>query len=172
MTFDPGPLAEVSRRPDGERWTLVFVRTFKHPPAKVWAALTEAEAMSRWSPFVTERDLDKPGQLTLTMVDGDRRDDIDAEVIKVDPPRLLEYIWGSDRLRWELAPSAEGTRLTLSHTLADRDWTPKVAAGWHLCLVVADHLLDGDPIEPIRGGAAMEYGFQDLSDAYERELES
>ena len=37
------------------------------------------------------------------------------------------------------------------------NWVPKVAAGWHLCLVVAERLLDGDPIEPISGADAMRY---------------
>lgn len=35
-TFDPGPLAEVEYRADGDRWTLVFVRTLHHPPEQVW----------------------------------------------------------------------------------------------------------------------------------------
>ena len=49
---------------------------------------------------------------------------------------------------------------------------PKVAAGWHLCLVVAERLLDGQPIEPIRGEDAMNYGWEDLRDAYGAALEN
>ena len=67
-----------------------------------------------------------------------------ATVTTAQPPTLLEYTWGEDHLRWELAPTPTGTRLTLRHTLADQDFVPKVAAGWHLCLVVAGRLLDGD----------------------------
>jgi hypothetical protein len=44
------------------------------------------------------------------------------------------------------------------------------AAGWHLCLRVAEHLLDGDPIPPIRGSQALEYGWQELHDAYAARL--
>ena len=47
---------------------------------------------------------------------------------------------------------------------------PKVAAGWHLCLVVAERLLDGEPIEPIVGEQAREYGWDDLHDAYAQRL--
>jgi hypothetical protein len=31
---------------------------------------------------------------------------------------------------------------------------------------VAEHLLDGDPIGPIRGQDAMDHGWQELHDAY------
>jgi hypothetical protein len=47
---------------------------------------------------------------------------------------------------------------------------PKVAAGWHLCFDVLEHLLDGDPVGPIRGRAAMEHGWQDLHDMYAEQL--
>jgi hypothetical protein len=43
---------------------------------------------------------------------------------------------------------------------------PKVAAGWHLCLVVADHVLAGETVQPIVGDDAMRYGWQDLHDRY------
>ncbi|HEU5159174.1 MAG TPA: hypothetical protein VFU43_19415 [Streptosporangiaceae bacterium] len=54
----------------------------------------------------------------------------------------------------------------LHHTLKDRDWLPKIAAGWHLCLDVAARLLDADPIEPIRGADAVNYGWTALNAAY------
>jgi hypothetical protein len=47
---------------------------------------------------------------------------------------------------------------------------PKVAAGWHICLVVAEHLLDGRPIGPIRGADARNYGWDELHRAYAERL--
>ena len=46
----------------------------------------------------------------------------------------------------------------------------KLAAGWHLCLVVADRLLEGRPIPRIVGETAKNYGWEDLSDAYAETL--
>jgi hypothetical protein len=43
-------------------------------------------------------------------------------------------------------------------------------AGWHLCLDVAERLLDGQPVEPIRGQDAMNQGWQELHDAYAERL--
>lgn len=170
MDFDPGPLSDVAVRPaeDG-RYTLTFVRDLRHPPAKVWAALTEPEQLGAWSPFTTDQNLSRPGEATLTMVDGETRVEMAATVHRAEPPTLLEYTWGGDLLRWELAPTGAGTRLTLFHTLQDRGWASKVAAGWHQCLVVAERLMDGDPIPPIRGQDALNYGWQELADAYESE---
>ncbi len=165
-TFDLGPLSVVACRADGGRWTLVFVRDLRHPPEKVWAALTDPAELGEWAPFTTDRNLATVGDVTLTMIDGDVSEEAPATVRRAEPPTLLEYTWGDDLMRWELAPTEAGTRLTLRHTLQDRDWVPKVAAGWHLCLVVAEHLMDGRPIGPIRGQDARNHGWDQLRDAY------
>lgn len=109
-------------------WTLVLVRELKHPPGRVWTALTEPAELAAWAPFAAERSLTGTGDLTLTVVDGDERVDLPATVTVVDPPRLLEYRWGEDRLRWELAPTDAGARLTLRHLVAGPNDLPVVAA--------------------------------------------
>lgn len=160
--FDPGPLADVQHRTEGGRSTLVFVRRFRHPPEKVWAALTDRKQLERWAPFDPDRDLGSAGPATLRMIDGEHA----AEVRRAVAPELLEYTWGEDVLRWELVPDGAGTRLTLHHQVESKDWIPSVAAGWHLCLAVAERLLDGEPVPRIVGSQAMEYGWQELHDAY------
>ena len=71
------------------------------------------------------------------------------------------------RMFTPIQPASErGTRLTLQHTLEDPDLAPKVAAGWHICLVVAERLLDGTPTGPIRGQDARNYGWDDLHRRY------
>ena len=168
--FEPGPLAEVECRARGDSWELAFVRDLRHPPEKVWAALTQPDQLQEWSPFTADRDLSSIGDATLTMIDAGASVDLPASVRRAEPPTLLEYTWGDDVLRWELAATDSGTRLTLRHTIADRDGVPKAAAGWHLCLVVAEHLLDGQPIGPIRAENALNYGWEQLRDAYAEKL--
>jgi uncharacterized protein YndB with AHSA1/START domain len=170
-TFDAGPLAAVSSEEHADgTWTVTFVREFVHPPERVWAALVRAEDVPHWAPFEPDRDLDAPGPATLTMVDGNLREAMPSVVRVADAPTRLEYTWGDDLLVWELAPTAAGTQLTLRHTVQGKDWMPKVAAGWHLCLVVADHVLAGETVEPIVGDDAMRYGWQDLHDQYAKVL--
>ncbi len=168
--FRPSPPVPVEAIAQDDHWTLVLTRELRHSPARVWAALTEPDQVREWAPFVPDRDLGRSGDATLTMVDGDARDDVASTVRRAEPPRLLEYTWGSDLLRWELAPHGAGTLLTLRHTVADREMLAKVGAGWHLCLDVAEHLLDGDPVGPIRGREAVDHGWNDLHDAYARKL--
>ncbi|WP_436530029.1 SRPBCC family protein [Actinoplanes sp. HUAS TT8] len=151
---------------DGDRWTLIFIRELRQPPAEVWPALVDPARLDRWAPFSASRPLTEPGEATLTMVDGEERTALPAVVHRVEAPHLLEYSWGEDLLRWELTPSGTGTRLTLRHTLTDRDMDAMVAAGWHLCADVLQRLLDGEDVAAIRGRDAMNHGWESLRDRY------
>jgi uncharacterized protein YndB with AHSA1/START domain len=166
MTVDMGPIGEASLAQSGDAWTLIFIREFRHAPASVWQALTDPAELDQWAPFAADRDLGTTGETTLTMIDRDTRMPMASTVLAAVPPRLLEYIWGDDRLRWELEPSGGGTRLTLRHTLSTPDMSAMVAAGWHICLTVLDHLLSGRPVGVIRGQDAMEHDFERLRDGY------
>ncbi|MCI2419182.1 SRPBCC family protein [Saccharopolyspora sp. K220] len=168
--FEPGPLFEADCLAADDRWALVLVRELRHPPEKVWAALTDPAQLREWAPYTANRDLGSTGDATLTMIDGDVAQDLAGAVHRAEPPTLLEYSWGTDVLRWELAATGTGTRLTLRHTVDGQDWVAAVAAGWHLCLVVAEHLLDGQPISPIRGADARNYGWEELHTAYADKL--
>ena len=155
-----------------EGWVLVVARDLRHPPAAVWAALTEPEQLVAWAPFTAGRDLGATGEATLTMidgVDGDRMD-LAVTVTRAEPPTLLEYTWGSDDLGWELAATGVGTRLTLRHRVGSREDVARAAAGWHLCFDVLERLLTGDPVPPVRGQDALEHGWAALHDRYAAQL--
>jgi|GEM_PF-2852444 len=51
--YTPGPAsgAQIQKR-DGESWTLVLVRTMRHPPERVWQALADPAALREWAPFL------------------------------------------------------------------------------------------------------------------------
>jgi uncharacterized protein YndB with AHSA1/START domain len=166
MSFDPGPVGDARLEPAGDQWTLIFIRELRQAPEAVWTALTDPAELDRWAPFRAASDLAKPGDTTLTMVDGDTTMDMPATVLVADAPTHLEYLWGDDRLRWNLEPSGTGTRLILRHTLATKGMEAMVAAGWHLCVAVLARLLDGDPVGVIRGQAANAYGFERLRAGY------
>ena len=79
-SFDPGPLADVDCEASEDRWTLVFVRDLRHPPEKVWAALTEPAQLNEWAPFLADRNLGAPGDATLTMIDDTATEPMPATV--------------------------------------------------------------------------------------------
>ena len=172
--FNTGPLAQVNCRHEAGGWTLVFVRELPQPPERVWDVLTDPAHLRAWSPYTANRNLGAVGDASLSMLDSEQPD-IPTTVTRAEPPHVLEYSWqleqfGRSVLRWELEPSTSGTRLTLRQTIRDQDWIPKVAAGWHLCLFVAERLLQGRPIAPIIGEAALAHGWAELRDAYAAEL--
>ncbi len=82
----------------------------------------------------------------------------DTQVMRADAPKVLEFSWGKQDLRWELEPLADGgTRLTLWHDI-DRGFISMGAAGWHICFDVLERLLEGEPIGRIVGADALKSG--------------
>jgi uncharacterized protein YndB with AHSA1/START domain len=166
-TYRPSPLADVARSATDAGWTLVFTRDLRHPVAAVWRALTERAQLREWAPYAPDRDLTGEGVATLDMPDSEGgAQSMAGTVRRFDPPRLLEHELGTDVLRWELLPIAEGTRLVLRHSFADGAWSSALAAGWHICLDVADALLAGAPVGPIVGTAALDHGWDELNQQY------
>lgn len=166
IPFQPTPVgsAEVSEA-DG-RWTLVMTRRLHHPPAKVWRSLTEPAELAQWAPFDANRDLGTTGPASLSMVGGPEPEVLPSVVRQADPPRLLEYTWGEDVLGWELEETPTGTLLSLRHQVEAPSWLSSVAAGWHLCLDVAERALAGRPVGRIVAGAAKRHGWERLNADY------
>jgi uncharacterized protein YndB with AHSA1/START domain len=167
--YAPGPAAGARVEKDGDRWTLVLVRELRHSPTKVWAALTDPAQLREWAPFDADRSLGMPGQVKLTTVGTPSPQVSETKVTRAEAPRLLEYSWGGNDIRWELEPSGKGTRLTLWHNI-DRRYVAMGAAGWQICLDVMDHLIDGDPIGRIVAGDAMKFGWQRLHAEYSQQF--
>ncbi|HXV64105.1 MAG TPA: SRPBCC domain-containing protein [Vicinamibacteria bacterium] len=97
--YQPGEVADAKVRRDGSLWTLVFVRSLRHPPGKVWLALTDPGTLREWAPFDANRDLGSPGAAKLTLVGGTTPEVFECEVRQAEAPRLLEYTWGESVLR-------------------------------------------------------------------------
>ena len=168
--YSPGPASGASIRKEGEKWTLIVVRDLRHPPAKVWTALTDPEHLREWAPFDADRSLGSVGTtVKLTTVRAPTPHVTETRVLRADAPKVLEYNWGDKDIRWELEAIAGGTRLTLWHNI-DRGFISMGAAGWHICFDVLDHLLSGAPIGRIVAGEAMKFDWPRLNSEYAREF--
>ena len=161
--YAPGRAAGARVQKAGGRWTLVLVRELGHPPERVWEALTDPAELSEWAPFDADHSLATVGPVKLATI-GEQQIS-ESKVTRAEPPRLLEYSWGGQDLRWELEPTAAGTRLSLWHQI-DRRFISWGAAGWHICLDVLAHLLAGEPIGRIVGREAMQFDWQRLNTEY------
>lgn len=156
--YEPGPAGGAGVRKDRERWTLVLVRNLSHPPAKVWKALTDPAELREWAPFDADRNLGAVGIVKLATVGTPTPMVSETKVKRADAPKVLEFSWGDQDLRWELEPLPDdGTRLTLWHNI-DRRFIAMGAAGWHICFDVLERHLGARPIGRIVGPDAMKFG--------------
>jgi uncharacterized protein YndB with AHSA1/START domain len=163
--YAPGAADGAEVRKAGDTWTLVLVRELRHPAAKVWQALTDPAQLREWAPFDTDRNLGATGPMRLSTVGTPTPHVSESSVTRAEAPKVLEYSWGGNEIRWELEPLANGTRLTLWHNI-DGKFVSMGAAGWHICFDVLDRFLEGHPIGRIAGGEAMHFDWQRLNREY------
>jgi len=107
-----------------EQAPMHFVFYFAAPSEKVWEGFVSPES-NRIIFMGSELEADlKPGgvmQWVGTGVDGKRTAYVRGEVIRVDPPKFLQYkfaMGGSSqfsRVTLELAPETEATRVSVTH---------------------------------------------------------
>lgn len=124
---------------------LVKESTYPYPPATVWAALTNGEALAQWlmpnnfpaSPRVGDRfefRIDPMGPLGGV---------IECEILELDPPRRMVWSWvgckatgkkmGPQRVEWHLTEREGGTHLRLVQSdTAKMPWIMRLmmAFGW------------------------------------------
>src|SRR3954449_1263843 len=130
--YTPGPASGAQVRKDGENWTLILVRELRHSPEKVWQALTDPAHLREWAPFDADGNLGTAGNtVKLTTVGAPTPHVTETKVTRADAPKMLEYSWRCNDMRWELEPLSGGTRLTL-WTSIDRRYISMGAAGWHI----------------------------------------
>ena len=148
-----------------DRAMLEYRRRFAHPPEKVWRALTEPDQLAAWFPTTIDGERAAGAALVFRF----ERLDIDpmqGEMLRFDPPVLLELTWGPDRLRFVLAPDGDGTAMTFTVTVDELGKATRDGAGWHQCLeglarVVAgerDHEFDSGQWRQLRDEYAGRFG--------------
>jgi uncharacterized protein YndB with AHSA1/START domain len=156
--YTPGPASGARVGKDREKWALILTRELRHSPEKVWQALTDPVHLREWAPFDAEGSMGSVGTtVKLTTVGTPTPHVTETTVTRADAPKVLEYNWGGNDIRWELEAFGGGTRLTLWHNI-DRRFISMGAAGWHIAFDVLDRLLAGQPIGRIAGPEAMQFG--------------
>ena len=100
-----------------------IARSYPHPRAKVWKALTEPRLVTAWlmRPENFELRVGCKFKLRAKPVPG-WRGWVDCEVLAVEEQRLLRYSWAGDDsgkvlvVTWRLSDEAGGTKLELVHS--------------------------------------------------------
>ncbi|AHC25662.1 MULTISPECIES: SRPBCC family protein [Mycobacteriaceae] len=142
---------------DGDRATLRFDRWLAHPPATVWAALTEPAQRARWmGPTVIEPRVG--GHIDMVPTDPPTPEvakRMTGRITVWDPPHVLEHEWHQriaepGYVRYELHPENAGTRLVLTHRGLGVRNAGGFRPGTHAFLDRLAALLDGAPLPPWR----------------------
>ena len=170
--YTPGPPVGVQiRKSEALNWELVVVRELRHPPEKVWLAITDPEHLREWAPFDADKSLATAGaSVKLTTVNAPQPHITETRIMRADAPHFLEYMWGANPMRWELESIPGGTRLTLS-TAINRNFISMGAAGWHVCFDILTHLLAGAPLGRLVGTDTMKFaGWQRLTNDYAQQF--
>ncbi|MBK7864240.1 MAG: SRPBCC family protein [Archangiaceae bacterium] len=170
-SYQPGAAYGARVHREGEKWTLVLVRDLRHPPQKVWAALTDPAQLREWAPFDSDQNLGTAGTTArLSTVGAPSPMVAETKVRQAEPHKLLVFSWGEQDLRWELEPQGAGTRLTLWHNI-NKGFISMGAAGWHICFDVLDALLGPDPLGRMVGPQLMGFaGWQRLNVEYAKQF--
>ncbi len=134
-------LGQLNRTED--RAVLEFRRRLAHPPEVVWEALTDPDQLAAW--FPTSIDGERVAGAPLTFrFEHVEIDPMHGEMLRCEPPSLLEFTWGGDRLTFGLEPDGGGTAMTFTVVLEELGKATRDGAGWHQCLEVLDRSLAGD----------------------------
>jgi uncharacterized protein YndB with AHSA1/START domain len=135
------------------RYAMRHVRTYPHPIARVFQAVSSAAELDVWMLPFCEVDARLGGAWSMTFGNARGEGAVTGKIVAFDPPRLIDY----GGMRFELEEAAGGTKLTFIHSFAPTfvhppgpgatmpggdepapgtPWRPGFVAGFH-------HMLDG-----------------------------
>ena len=117
----------------GEGFVLRFERNYPHPVEAVWQALVEPKRLAEWFPSRIDGER-RAGAKLRFVFEGHEGPVLEGSYRVFEPPRLLEFSWDADILRWELTPTAQGCTLVFTSTVQQRSNAPRDATGWDGCL--------------------------------------
>jgi uncharacterized protein YndB with AHSA1/START domain len=133
--FGPEATRDARLAKQGDRQLLTFDRILRHPPEKVWEALTTPEGISRWWQSDAEIEPRVGGRFDLRFREFDHR--MTGTITDYAPPSRFGFTWGEEvvsggsHVLFELSPDPLGTHLRLVHDLSARADATELAAGWH-----------------------------------------
>src|SRR5690606_37879236 len=121
--MNPEHRATLERTAEGG--LIRFERQYAHPIEEVWSAITEPERLADWwAPFAADItvDLREGGSIVFDWPEHDIPT-FEFKILRLRPLRLLEHTHTAPGswMRWELEPTANGTRLHATYFVPDPD---------------------------------------------------
>ncbi len=130
-----------------------FERHLAFPIGEVWDAITNPGRLADWwLPFDADITVDlRSGGLIEMSATGDEPFTMTCEILRVEPPTLLEHthVDPGSVIRWELESVGEGCILRLSHRVTDPELAIEncYVVGLHMSLERLAPSLRGQPVD-------------------------
>lgn len=132
-------------------WTITFKRQSKHSPQRLWKALTDSEEVSKWMAYPARIDLRPGGEYNVDF-SRDNSGELDGVIVRVEPERVLAYVWGYSVIEWIIEPEGSGCRYTFAdHGNPTIEGADEISAGWHAWVDSLEAHLDGKPLTAAQG---------------------
>ncbi|MEX0955620.1 MAG: SRPBCC domain-containing protein [Rhizobiaceae bacterium] len=115
-----------------ETLSVVVERLIRHPPEKIWRALTQSHLIEEWL-MTSDFKPDEGSRFNFSANWGS----VEGKVLAAEPDKSLSYTWDTKDLEsvitWTLTPTATGTLLRMEQTGFKPDQEPYfrgATAGW------------------------------------------
>ncbi|MGQ0714670.1 MAG: SRPBCC domain-containing protein [Gemmatimonadaceae bacterium] len=131
----------------GDQHTLTFERWLDHPRDTAWRAITDKREVPHWFPAEIHGAREDGARLRFVFP-NDEGPPTEGRMLVFDPPRVMEFDWNREILRFELEERDGGTFLLFTHTFTDLAKSARDASGWTVCLDALESRLEGEDAEP------------------------
>jgi len=165
-----------------DRWTIEYVRVYRHPIERIWRAITDPKEFGQW--FIRgEIDLKKGGAYKFLA------GDFSGVVREIDPPHFIRFgnavsSGAAGYFQYELETVTDGTRMRFVQHFPSTDiytptpddlggdipvpgtpWKPGFVGGWHAHFDSLGDLLDDIPM----GSRLPRTEFQTLAESWAKD---
>lgn len=104
---------------------------FAHPVERVWSAIVDRAALAQW---LMPNDFEPRDGYRFHLDGGPPRGLVEAEVLGIDPPYRIQWLWMIDDVRTTvtitLRADGDETLLRLEHEDLPSDPRPRFDSGW------------------------------------------
>lgn len=136
-------LAVIEKETNG--YKVIMERQIKSSKEEVWSWLTENDKLKQWFSELRMEELKKGGKVLFDMQDGTFEE---MEILEFEEQNVLTFTWAGDVVQFKLFPTEEGCQIVLTEFVkAITNHTPKDIAGWHVCLMVVQSLIEDIPMK-------------------------
>ena len=125
-----------------KRLVLQFHRKFPFPAEKVWQALSQPDKQAAWFPTTIEGERKAGAQLRFSFTDMELPS-FEGDMVTFNAPRVLEFTWAGETLRFELQNKDGGTVLTFTNIFDELGKAARDGAGWHTSLDMLYYTVSG-----------------------------